>query len=242
MTPPPLPKTTWRRVLDGVAIGIVLAFAYVVLLFGLFATLAIVSPPLAEDQAFILFFSTVCTGMVVAPPVLVPALLRRLRTLPEDSLTTKQMDDSVAPMIRSLRIRSRLFKLGAGGVFLLIVMTTLLGFTVAQNPSENGTITGTGVTALALLLFLLRTLASIYRHNMRLASFYDSRADYLQAGGKTKGLDNKELLNVFSTDKSLLVGLKDSKTPLNHGSRCLASDQAFEPQGSLDGSFGAHRV
>ena len=202
MTPPPLPETTgWWKFLNVVAIGLVLIFAYVVLLFGLFAALAIVSPPLAEDQAFILFFSIVCTGMVIAPLVLVPALLRRLRTLPEDSLTTTQMDDSVAPMIRSLRIRSRLFKLGAGGVFLLIVMTTLLGFTVAQNPSENGTITGTGVTALALLLFLLRTFASIYRYNMRLASFYDSRADYLQAGGKTKGLDNKELLTVFSTDK-----------------------------------------
>ena len=155
--------------------------------------------PLAEDQTVILFFSVVCAIVVVAPPVLVPTLLQRLRTLPEDSLATAHTDNSVAPMIRNLRIRSRLFKLGAAAAFLLVVVATLLGFTVAQSQSTNGTITGTGVTALVLLLFLLRTLASIYRHNMRLAAFYDSKADYLQAGGKTKGLDDADLLSLFST-------------------------------------------
>ncbi len=84
-------------------------------------------------------------------------------------------------------------------MFLLVVAATLLGFTVAQDQSTDGTITGTGVTALVLLLFLLRTLASIYRHNMRLAAFYDSKADYLQAGGKTKGLSDADLLSLFST-------------------------------------------
>ena len=34
---------------------------------------------------------------------------------------------------------------------------------------------------------------------MRLAAFYDSKADYLQAGGKTKGLDDADLLSLFST-------------------------------------------
>ena len=128
MTPPSLPKTRLRKLLDAVAIGLALAFAYVVLLLGLVAALAILSPPLVEDQAFILFLSIVCAGMVIGPPVLVPTLLQRLRTLPDDSLKTTHTDDSVAPMIRSLRIRSRLFKLGAAGVFLLVVMTTLFGF------------------------------------------------------------------------------------------------------------------
>ena len=174
-------------------------FVYVLVLFGLFTALNIVSPPLVEDPGVMLFFSIVCAIVVVGPPVLVPMLLQRLQMFPDDSLTTPHTDNSVAPIIRNLRIRSRLFKLGAAAVFLLVVAATLLGFTVAQGQSTDGAITGTGVTALVLLLFLLRTLASIYRHNMRLAAFYDSKADYLQAGGKTKGLDDADLLSLFST-------------------------------------------
>lgn len=210
-TPPTTPPTTpWpQKVLYAVATVLLLAFVYVVLLFSLVAALNIVSPSLAEEQSIILFFAIACAIAVVAPPVLVPALLLRLRALPDDSLKTAHTEDCVAPIIRNLRIRSRLFKLGAAAAFLLVVGATLLGFTVAQDQSTNGTITGTGVTALVLLLFLLRTLASIYRHNMRLASFYDSRADYLQAGGRTKGLNDKDLLNVFST-ADINVGWSES--------------------------------
>jgi len=195
-----LTKPWWRKALNAVATGFLLTFAYVLVLFGLFAGLNIVSPSLLDDQAYIVFFSIVSGIVVIAPPVLVSVFLERLRTLSDDSLKTPHTEDAVVPMIRNLRIRSRLFKLGAAAAFLLVVGATLLGFTVAQDQAADGTITG-GVTALVLLLFLLRTLASIYRHNMRLASFYDSRADYLQAGGKTKDLDEKDLLGAFATDE-----------------------------------------
>jgi hypothetical protein len=199
MTPSPAPKSRWRKLLDAAATAFALYVAYFVVLLGLVTALNIVSPPLADDPAVILVLSVVCAVVVLAPRILVPTILQRLRSLPEDSLTTAHTDDSVAPMIHNLRIRSRLFKLGAAAAFVLVVVATLLGFTVAQSQSTDGAITGTGVTALALLLFLLRTLASIYRHNMRLAAFYDSKADYLQAGGKTKGLDDADLLSLFST-------------------------------------------
>ena len=140
-----------------------------------------------------------CAIVVVGPPIGGPALVGRLRTLPDDSLKTEHTDNALVPMIRNLRIRSRLFKLGAAASFVLVAAATLLGFTVTQGQSANGTPTGTGVTALVLLLFLLQTLASIYRQNMRMAAFYDSKADYPQAGGKTKGLDDRDLLNLFST-------------------------------------------
>lgn len=201
VTPPTSSKPWWQRALNTVATGFVLFFVYVVVLFGLFAALNILSPSLAEDQVFVVFFSIVSGIVVVAPPALLPVLLERLRSLPDDSVRTSHTEDAVVPMIRNLRVRSRLFKLGAAAAFLLVVGATLLGFTVAQDQMASGTITGGGVTALVLLLFLLRTLASIYRHNMRLASFYDSRADYLQAGGKTRDLDAKDLLGVFSTDE-----------------------------------------
>lgn len=201
MTPPTSLKPWWQKALNAAATGFALAVVYIVVLFGLFAGLNIVSPSLAEDQVFVVFFSIVSGIVVMAPLALLPVLLERLRTLSNDSVTTSHTEDAVIPIIRNLRIRSRLFKLGAAAAFLLVVGATLLGFTVAQDQAADGTITGGGVTALVLLLFLLRTLASIYRHNMRLASFYDSRADYLQAGGKTKDLDDKDLLGVFATDE-----------------------------------------
>ena len=199
MTSPPSKKTVWRKAVDGAAIGLALLFAYVLVLFGVFTALNIVSPLLAEDPAVVFFLTVVCAIVVVGPPVGGPALVGRLRTLPDDSLKTEHTDNALVPMIRTLRIRSRLFKLGATAAFVLVAAATLLGFTVAQGQSANGTTTGTGVTSLVLLLFLLQTLASIYRHNMRMAAFYDSKADYLQAGGKTKGLDDRNLLNLFST-------------------------------------------
>ena len=199
MTGAPLPKTRWRRLLDGAAIGLALLFAYVLVLFGVFTALNIVSPRLMEDPPVVFFLTVVCAIVVVGPPIGIPALLRRLRALPEDSLKTTHTDNALVPMIRNFRIRSRLFKLGAAAAFVLVAAATLLGFTVAQGQSANGTTTGTGVTALVLLLFLLQTLASIYRQNMRLAAFYDSKADYLQAGGETKSLDDRDLMTLFST-------------------------------------------
>ena len=199
MTGPPLKKTRWRRLVDGAATGLALLFAYVLVLFGVFTALNIVSPLLAEDPAVVFFLTVVCAIVVVGPPIGGPALVGHLRTLPDDSLKTEHTDNALVPMIRNLRIRSRLFKLGAAASFGLVAAATLLGFTVTQGQSANGTPTGTGVTALVLLLFLLQTLASIYRQNMRMAAFYDSKADYLQAGGKTKGLDDRDLLSLFST-------------------------------------------
>ena len=163
MTGPPLKKTQWRRLVDGAATGLALLFTYVLVLFAVFTALNIVSPLLAEDPAVVFFLTVVCAVVVVGPPIGGPALVGHLRTLPDDSLKTEHTDNALVPMIRNLRIRSRLFKLGAAASFVLVTAATLLGFTVTQGQSANGTPTGTGVTALVLLLFLLQTLASIYR-------------------------------------------------------------------------------
>ena len=192
-------RTAINKALNFLATASLLAFAYVLVLFGLLATLNIVAPSLVADQAFVLFFSVLCGGIVIAPPV----LLERLRTLPNDSLQTTDTENSVAPMIRNLRLRSRLFKFGAAAAFVLVVGTTILGFTVLSGvESTTGTIGPKGATAGLVLLFLLQTLTSIYRYNMRLAAFYDSKADYLQAGGKTKDLNERDLMNLFSHSRS----------------------------------------
>lgn len=59
---------------------------------------------------------------------------------------------------------------------------------------------GAAFGSLLLLLFLLRTIASIYRQNMRLVEFYDSRADYLQLAGTTEEIEPKALLELVTAD------------------------------------------
>ena len=53
------------------------------------------------------------------------------------------------------------------------------------------------VGAVTLWLVLVQVVASLFHHMVRLASFYDSRADYLQLGGSTDTDDWQKLLNML---------------------------------------------
>ena len=55
---------------------------------------------------------------------------------------------------------------------------------------------GETIGALTLLIFLVQIVGSLFRYMVRLASFYDSRADYLQLGGKVRDLKPDELLAI----------------------------------------------
>ena len=234
--PPPPPKSRWEKALsvaqaglDVVVSFVLMLFAYAVVLFGVITVLNIVSPALVQEQVVLLFVATVVAGVVVLPRILFFAIRQRLNAFPDYSLNTLHADAALKPMILNLRVRSRLYKLGAVTAFVFIAAATLLGFTVAQTAvtqdqvttgATGDPLTGTAVTAIVLLLFLLRTLASIYRSNMRLAAFYDSRADYLQAGGVTKTLPSKDLLQVFSIpelDPGWTEKLKGAFTPNTPG-------------------------
>ena len=56
---------------------------------------------------------------------------------------------------------------------------------------------GEVVGAVALWLVLVQVVASLFRYMVRLASFYDSRADYLQLGGSTDTDDWQKVLNML---------------------------------------------
>ena len=71
-------------------------------------------------------------------------------------------------------------------------------------PDENGAqflFDGRALASLILLVILIRILSSIYRYNLRLASFYDARADYLRLTGNVKAINHKELLELVGTNE-----------------------------------------
>ena len=70
-----------------------------------------------------------------------------------------------------------------------------------REPPLSLALGGATVGSLLLLLFLLRTISSIYQYNIRLAAFYDARADYLQLAGSIAGMESKELLELVAADK-----------------------------------------
>ncbi len=66
----------------------------------------------------------------------------------------------------------------------------------------------TKVGSVLMLLFLVQILVSLYRYSMRLAAFYDSRADFLQVLDSEQKLTAATLADLLSSDK-----LEFSKTP-----------------------------
>lgn len=60
---------------------------------------------------------------------------------------------------------------------------------------------GTKVGSVLLLLFLVRVLINLYRYNMRLASFYDSRADVLQLVGASPEFTSEHLIRAMGTEQ-----------------------------------------
>lgn len=120
--------------------------------------------------------------------------------------------------IENFRRRSRWCRITSLFILFVMVAVVLLGFTVAvemqqspdgsgSNPSGNDVVRS--LTSIAVLVIFMRTLALVYRYNLRLASFYDARADYLCLADKEKTLSHKELLELVGTNELGMASTKE---------------------------------
>jgi len=192
------------------------------------------------------------TGLVTGAAVVVLGLVALsiasadwIWNIPEERYRLRVEDEALEGLARDFRIRGRLCRVAAGGLFLVVTTIALVGFYIfaiqawsrsqyhdnlpLDLPSLLQPFVGDGdiedlltdpnavsvvrqlldhssrpswdeaVASLLLLFFLLRVTGSLYRYMVRLASFYDSRADYLQFGGPTDGLSVAEVLSVVDT-------------------------------------------
>ena len=143
-TGPPLDPPWWRRALTvGQAVFapvvqlVLLVFLYVVLLSALVTILNIVSPPLVQEPGIVLFVAAIAAGVVILPRILFSAFFQRLNAFPGYSVDPLYADAALKPMILNLRVRSRLYKVGAVTAFLFIAVATLVGFTVVHTAVEQ---------------------------------------------------------------------------------------------------------
>ena len=168
-----------------------------------------------------------------------------VRNVPKERYHLRAENEALEALTRDFRIRGRLCRAAAGGLFLgttTIALGGLYVFSMAawsrseyheslplQLPSLVEPLSGNAdpgllltdpnavallqdlldhgsrpawnesIGPLLLLFFVLRVTGALYRYMVRLASFYESRADYLQFGGPTEGLSMEEVLRFLDT-------------------------------------------
>lgn len=196
---------------------------YVILL----SFLNIVSPALVRESSILQLLAMASAAIALGVPASWIFFFKRIRSIPDDALPSTAEARPWTPMVRNLRIRSRWFKLAAALVLGIMLCIAVVGFTIAMDVAlqeraqssqtltqptaamrEQAEQTRSGeslervlsqeIGALVLLVLVLRTLGLVYRSNMRLASFYDARADYLQLGGNPEKLTHEELLELVT--------------------------------------------
>lgn len=171
--------------------------------------IAVVSPSLGLERWVEIFVAILSVEIAIVAYYFVwPAVsleVSRFENIADD-------EPSLRSGIQDLRMRSRWYRLMSVFVLFLTVTVALLGFTVAARSIEeqllDGKVSG-ALAALVLLVVLLRILASIYRYNLRLSSFYDARADYLCLAGDVKALGHEELLALVSTDELNTTSIRE---------------------------------
>lgn len=165
-----------------------------------------------------------------------------IRNIPEERCRLRAEDEALKALVRDFRMRGRLCRVAATGLFLSVTIVALFGFytftiqgwsrseyheglpvqlralvepllsneepmellsdpnavAFLQRLLDHGSQPwwNEGIGSLLFLFFLLRVTASLYKYMVRLASFYESRADYLQLGGPTEGLSPQEILSI----------------------------------------------
>ena len=164
--------------------------------------ITVVSPPLSEERWVEIFVAilSVITAVACWWYVVWPVVSFNFDNIEMNS----SRDDKSRLRIQELRERSGRCRLMSWFVLFIMVTLALLGLAAPFISSEDvgsSEDVSRSVASLVLLTILIRALASIYRYNLRLSSFYDARADYLCLADNAKKFSHEELLELVGTDE-----------------------------------------
>lgn len=129
---------------------------------------------------------------------------------PATPLDPKELSSLSTPLSQTLQTNASAAKTQTGEILQQLKQTSDQEAEVHKN-SINYVISfiSTKIGSVLMLVFLTQILVQLYRHNIRLASFCESRADVLQLHSKADDLDLKKLFELLNTDK-----LDFGKTPI----------------------------
>ena len=168
------------------------------------AFISLVSPSLAFENMVVIFIAVLCVLTVIACCLAwttVSSMVAKFNNVV--ALDPLREDRSnLRPCIQDLRTRSRWCRITSVSMLFVMVLVALAGFTVIAGSFDDNTrqSPSSEFALFVLLVILMRTLVSVYRYNLRLASFYDARADYLRLADNVK-LSHQELLKLVGTDE-----------------------------------------
>lgn len=108
-------------------------------------------------------------------------------------------------LIFKIRLRAVLFNNLSVIIFLIAVLVILAGFYILIYPQEN--IDGKGnqtdltmirISATALLIFLVQILFRAFKYVLRVAAFYNGKADAMEASAVINNSDLAKLMDLFT--------------------------------------------
>ena len=132
------PTLSWlgNQLLKGVVALISLALLWILLLVlvGLL-TEVLIAP---DASGGVLGYGLFTLWMIVSGAVVLVASWRWVTNIPNDRVHVRgSYDNSISPIVRHLRRRSGLCRLGAAGLFVLLASVTVVGFFVASGPARS---------------------------------------------------------------------------------------------------------
>lgn len=219
-----------------IAVGMLALWVVLILPVGLTATILVPS-----DEYNLQVFGIIAAILTIATAAVSVIGYRWAQRRPEsETYVLGKKDKKVSPTIGTFRVRARLHRLAAGGLFTLLAAVTVGGFFLVSTPARERVdyhenlpgelsahleqliiteerreaVTNPEVRQLltailnrstyptwaeivgsvTLWVILVQVTASLFRYMVRLAAFYDSRADYLQLGGAA---DAEKLLEII---------------------------------------------
>lgn len=192
-----------RKIELFVAAFLVIIVGVPVCFIGAMTFIFLVSPSFGSDDDVAIFVAILSVLAVVCSCVV--WLVASLKGSKSNNIAIEKPKDDESSLrldIQDFRRRGRWYRLMSMFVLFLMVAVALVGFTVASTSASSAQQSPGGEALAALVLVVLtRILASIYRYNLRLSSFYDARADYLYLTDDVKALSHKELLKLVGTDE-----------------------------------------
>lgn len=118
-------------------------------------------------------------------------------------------NEKIEKLIKNLRLRAILFNNLSIVIFVFIILVIVTGFITLINPPLLESKPGSDlpveltvrISSVVLLIFLVQILFRVFKYLLRVAAFYNAKADALEFGEIKQLSDPEKLMNLFTPDQ-----------------------------------------
>jgi hypothetical protein len=114
-------------------------------------------------------------------------------------------NDNLPQLIKKIRLRAVLFNNISVIIFLMAVAVIVIGFYIiihpqadTQNKPDTENLITIRISATALLIFLVQILFRAFKYLLRVAAFYNAKADAMEVNALISNSDLSKLMDLFT--------------------------------------------